>query len=69
MSEQNGPQDEDEVAKQTAINEQMGIPPDAARSAAEDRVATGPRKPSSDAVEMERIDRARSEDEAAECSE
>lgn len=56
------PTPEDAVEERTQINEELGIPPQAARNAAEDLLTTGPRKPASDAVEQERIDRARAEE-------
>jgi hypothetical protein len=44
--------------ERTELNETLGVPPDAARDAAEDLAHRGMRKPSSDEVEQERIDRA-----------
>jgi len=55
-------QPEDSIEERTVINEGLGLPPDVAREAAEDLLTPGARKPASDAVELERIDRARAEE-------
>jgi hypothetical protein len=55
-------QPEDTVEEWTKINEELGIAHEAAHNAAEDLLTPGPRKPASDAVEQERIDRARAEE-------
>ena len=43
-------------------DQDLGMPADAARSVAEDRAHPGWRKPASDEVERERIERAQRED-------
>jgi len=55
-------QPSDTVEEWTKINEELGIDHETARNAAEDLLTPGARKPASDAVEHERIERARAEE-------
>jgi hypothetical protein len=52
----------DDVDEKRRKQERLGVPPDAARSVAEDLASPGWRKPASDDVERDRIARAQEED-------
>jgi hypothetical protein len=55
----------DEAHDAEVIEDVLGVSPETAAIAAEDQDSPGARKPSSDAVEQERIARARSGDTGA----
>ena len=62
MNDPNTPDTPDATLEERIeIDRQLGVPEDALRNVAEDQETIGPRKPSSDAVELERIRRAQEE--------